>query len=363
MRRNRFESTEGRFNTTRYVASHNSWRFSTKFSGKCYQCGTFGHKAQFCRATRYAPRPIAHHQVPKPKCSRCGRFGHALNQCRLNAQNRLNSMVKCWTCGGGGHRAADCKRRITIQQKTIPRKLNAGAQRRVKDEVVPDVLSEVREELNEFVRGLDIGYMAEARREKSWLTFHKSVERVQEYEYKTYNRVTKKSESVELLAKREGVLHSFEEVREVKLEALTAEEKDAEALTTQKLTEARTKAINKPWSALLEDFCKWQRVKARDKGEEELLRVWEERQRWSKAVEEKKKEKTVAEQQPSREGSPPVEVKEARGQPLDTESAVMKRVTTENAWLIKRCEDRANKVSEIRRKFAAEARAEQVRID
>lgn len=45
-----------------------------KFHGKCFNCGTIGHKAPDCRK-------------PKMKCVKCGRLGHVAQQCRRDEKN------------------------------------------------------------------------------------------------------------------------------------------------------------------------------------------------------------------------------------------------------------------------------------
>lgn len=374
MRRNRFEvDKRGR---SGYVASsHSSWKNSTRFTGKCYTCGAFGHRAAFCVSQRVTPRiaPIASSVV----CFKCNKQGHKAANCRMNVTNRLTNFVKCWNCGGVGHKSAQCRVRkyVRPQQKTVPqrgdrkqqssRNTNNLKPSSKETDGIPKTLTDIEDELKEFVRCSKIRFMAESRRQRTWLAFDKAVDKVPtEYNYRAYNRVSRQYAVLEQVAKREGMFSTHEELRALKLEALCEEERDATKVRDLKYNEARAKARDKPWAQLFEDFCLWKDVQARDEGEEALLRVWEERQRWSKLVAERaereKREKAEKQQvNGAREGSPPVEVKEARGRAATDESAVLKRVTTESAWLRKRCDDRVSKLVEARTAFELRTRPAQ----
>ena len=49
-----------------------------KFHGKCFNCGTIGHKAPDCRK-------------PKMKCVKCGRLGHVAQHCHRDEKNEDSS--------------------------------------------------------------------------------------------------------------------------------------------------------------------------------------------------------------------------------------------------------------------------------
>lgn len=222
---------------------------------------------------------------------------------------------------------------------------------------IPKALCDIEQELTEFTRCLSIKHMAEARKQRIWLAFDKAVERIPEFNYTAYDRVTKQSEKIELCAKLEGTQNANEELRMVKLEALDKEAKNAIAMVDRKYDEAKTKARDKPWGKLFEEFCQWKDLQARDESEVALLRVWEERERWQKAVAERKERKRVAvATDGARAQSPPREVKEARIASGVDDSAVSKRVTTESAWLSRKIGERASKVAEVRAAVLGRAR-------
>lgn len=368
MRRNRFDQRSRQNTTSGYVAS-NSWKNSTRFTGKCFQCGTVGHRAQFCNVVKApnqkAVRPLSSALV----CFNCGSRGHKAAECRLSAGRRLSNMVKCWTCGQSGHKSVVCPslrqqhrvqgsgdvRRAYNQSKAPQARRSFVRHEAVEKRAdlafdhIPKALGDVEPELKEFVRCLNIKYMVEVRRQRIWLAFDKAVERIPEYNYTAYDRVLKQSEAIELCAKLEGVQNAGEELRMVKLEALQKEAANAKLFVDKSYDGAKAKAVDKPWGKLLEEFCQWKDLQARDESEVALLKVWSERERWVKLVAEKKERAKAAKESGGvRAESPPRDVKEARSASGVDESALSKRVTTESAWLSKKIGERATKVAEVK---------------
>ena len=73
-----------------------------KFTGKCFNCNKYGHKAVQCR--RSSVKRV--NAIEGPRCWACNEVGHMRNECPRLTQIRSG---KCGKCGRVGHISATCR--------------------------------------------------------------------------------------------------------------------------------------------------------------------------------------------------------------------------------------------------------------